>query len=351
MPKSNQSGKALDNLLRYKAEPPARGTGGNGSKTGQESSVHAAGAGPEADLQSALKCYEWAVRAHPEKAANWFDFGRLLLNGGQSKRAAAILRQAVRRAPGAANYRYFLGKALADSGKFAEAANHLEQLAAIDPELRDPMSLIGLSVLSDLCYSQGEMGNWKEAFVRLMPALHIATGIIRDLSFFRSKAKEYDLAGFFLSVGLLLEPGNAALLHGTGYCHMQAGRFEEALKALRKAKRANPENPDVWYDLGLTLARMKRLKHARPCFRKVLQLNAEYFWAWYDLACLDALENKPAAAFRNLYKSIECGFKDAGYLQHDGDFKGIRKDPRWRVVLDSISEKSAAAETGGAAPQ
>jgi len=84
---------------------------------------------------------------------------------------------------------------------------------------------------------------------------------------------------------------------------------------------------------------MKRRNEARPCFRKVLRLDAKHFWAWYDLACLDALENKPSAAFRNLYKSIECGFQDNDYLQCDSDFKSIRRDPRWKMVLSCISSR------------
>ena len=84
---------------------------------------------------------------------------------------------------------------------------------------------------------------------------------------------------------------------------------------------------------------MRKGKKARPCFRKALKLDAKYFWAWYDLACLDALDHKPNAAFRNLYKSIECGFKDKEYLLRDPDFAGIRKDPRWRLVLECISGK------------
>lgn len=82
---------------------------------------------------------------------------------------------------------------------------------------------------------------------------------------------------------------------------------------------------------------MKNGLKARPCFRRVLELDAKYSWAWYDLACLDALEQKPAAAFRNLYKSIECGFKDVDYLLRDADFKNIQEDPRWKVVVQCIS--------------
>ena len=53
-------------------------------------------------------------------------------------------------------------------------------------------------------------------------------------------------------------------------------------------------------------------------------------------ACLDAIEQKPAAAFHNLYKSIECGFKDADYLLRDSDFENVQGDPRWKVVVQCI---------------
>ena len=100
----------------------------------------------------------------------------------------------------------------------------------------------------------------------------------------------------------------------------------------------DPKVPELWYDYGLTLARMKRMEEARPIFRKVLRLNPKFAWAHYDLACLDAPEVKPAAAFRNLNRAIDCGFKDATCLQQDTDFQGIREDPRWKIILSRMEE-------------
>lgn len=56
-----------------------------------------------------------------------------------------------------------------------------------------------------------------------------------------------------------------------------------------------------------------------------------------DLPRLDALEQKTEAAFYNLYKSIECGFKDVDYLMSDPHFEGMHADPRWKVVAQCIS--------------
>ena len=294
------------------------------------------------DLRSLLRRLERAVRIRPERADHWFDLGKLLLDTGQNQRAEAALQEALRITPDSATYRYYLGNALGNSGKFPEAAAHFKQLADIDPELQDPMSIIGLSALRDLAYCQGEMGRWKDAFTTLHPAINTAISILGDLAGFLANSKEYDRSCYLYSVALFLAPGDSELLYGAGHCHMKAGRLEEALTHLRKARRADPRDPDIWYELGITLATMKKGKQARPCFRRVLQLDSKYFWAWYDLACLDALENKPDAAFRNLYKSIDCGFSDSDYLSRDPDFDAFHKDPRWRLVLDCISDKAKA---------
>jgi tetratricopeptide (TPR) repeat protein len=132
---------------------------------------------------------------------------------------------------------------------------------------------------------------------------------------------------------------------------MKAGRLQEALSHLQKARKASPGDADILYDLGHTLAKMKKRKDARRCFRRVLKLDPKYFWAWYDLACPDALERRPAGAFRNLYKSSECGFKDANYLLRDSDFKSIHKDPRWKVVLDCLSNRATDDELNHAPNQ
>jgi tetratricopeptide (TPR) repeat protein len=291
-------------------------------------------------MPAAVRRCERAVKKHPDSASSWFELGRALMNAGRNQQAESAFREALSRAPDSANYLYYLGEALGKCGKFSEAAQVFKFLADIDPKLEDPMSTIGVSALRDLAYCLGEMGEWKHAFTTLQPAGNVALNIIGDLANFQGNAKEYDHACYLYSIALLLAPDDAELHYGAGRCHREAGRLPEALAHLRKARRADPRDPDIWYDLGLTLAMMKKGKLARACFRKVLQLDSKYFWAWYDLACLDALEKRPDSAFRKLYKSVECGFQNADYLLKDADFKSIRKDPRWRMVLDCISDKA-----------
>lgn len=285
----------------------------------------------------ALRRCEKAVRQNPDDAHNWFNLGKLLLDSGRNPEAEAALRQALDREPGSANYRYYLANALGNEGKFAEAAVEFSRLAAIDPQLQDPMSTVGLSVLTDLAYCMGEMGDWQAAFDVLQPAAALALSVIGDLAAFKTNAKEHDFACFLYSVALLLAPQDAELQHGAGHCHLKSGRLREALTHLKKASKADPKDPDIWYDFGLALSTMRKGRQARPCFRKALQLDPKHFWAWYDLACLDALGKKPDAAFRNLYKSIECGFANREHMAGDADLRGLHKDPRWKLALEMVS--------------
>ena len=164
------------------------------------------------------------------------------------------------------------------------------------------------------------------------------------VAYIHQKAGAHEQAAALYSICLLLTPEDPELLHGAGYNKMKLGDLEEALNDLGQALKLDPKTPELWYDYGIVLARMKRRSEARPIFRKVLRLDAKFFWAWYDLACLDALEGKSAAAFRNLNKAIDCGFKDAAYLLQDQDFQGICEDPRWKMILDRIGDPAPSTE-------
>ena len=200
------------------------------------------------------------------------------------------------------------------------------------------MSCMGVSARSHLGYCLGEMGRWQDAFTTLLPATGIAVTIIRDLARFSANAGDMSVPCFWIrSHCCWLRRRRSApqrrILPYEG--RPSAGCAWPVAQGEQGQSRGSRYLIRPW----LTLARMKNGKKARPCFRRVLQLDAKYFWAWYDLACLDALERKPAAAFQNLNKSIDCGFKDVDYLLRDSDFKNIQEDPRWKVVVECVSSR------------
>ena len=50
------------------------------------------------------------------------------------------------------------------------------------------------------------------------------------------------------------------------------GMYEKALKAYDNALKIDPEDADVWYDKGDTLAKMGKLEDAQKCFECAIKL-------------------------------------------------------------------------------
>jgi tetratricopeptide (TPR) repeat protein len=243
-----------------------------------------------------------------------------------------------------------LGMELARAGQYEEAARHFAGIVGDDTDLDDPMSVPGVTGLIFLGECKGSLGNWKEAVNVAAPTMAVAIRIIGHFAEFVQKAGNYEHAAFLYSFLTALVPGEPDFAHGAGYNKMMLGRWDDALHHLRRAAKLKPESPAIWYDFGSTLTRMGRKGESRPVFRKVLRLNRKSFLAWYDLACLDALEGKVSAAFRNLQHAVDCGFRDVTYLMIDPDFTGIQADPRWAALLDKLESLASKKPAKRALP-
>ena len=108
-----------------------------------------------------------------------------------------------------------------------------------------------------------------------------------------------------------------------------------------------PRSTDLWYDFGITLLRLGKKEDGRSVMKKILRLDPGFFWAYYDLACLDSLEIRRDAAFKNLNRAVDCGFRDAAYLINDSDFNALRDDPRWDAVLERVRAEAGEVAPGG----
>ena len=138
---------------------------------------------------------------------------------------------------------------------------------------------------------------------------------------------------------VLRAPDSAETLHTVGRTLMDLKGESEAVPLLTRATKLNPCFTDAWYDLGVTLSRLKQRKRARACFLKAIRLDPEYAWVYYDLACLDAIEGKPNAAFENLHNAVVRGFRDVRYLLKDTDLCSLRRDARWKPIVARIVAK------------
>ncbi|MBI4537600.1 MAG: tetratricopeptide repeat protein [candidate division NC10 bacterium] len=68
-----------------------------------------------------------------------------------------------------------------------------------------------------------------------------------------------------------------------GLEYLAAGRIEEAVLALTRARDLEPKNPVAWNNLGVALARRGRLPEARDAYRQAIALRPGYVKAYENL--------------------------------------------------------------------
>ena len=111
---------------------------------------------------------------------------------------------------------------------------------------------------------------------------------------------EFDM-GFFESV-LRRSPDYTEVIEILGGLYTKHGRIADGLRMDRKLVRYLPENATAHYNLGCSLALMKR----------------------------------PKDALRTLQRAVELGYTDATWMAQDPDLKDLRDRPEFKALLREL---------------
>jgi arylsulfatase A-like enzyme/Flp pilus assembly protein TadD len=231
--------------------------------------------------------------------------GLARLGAGDAAGSAAALTRLLERGVDSAELRLYLGRALLDLRRFAEAAEHFLEAASRLPG--HPGVWLGLAearaqqgdaeaALAALRAGQGSLpreaalrreearllrtlGRPAEArralerWIEASPAdafAHAALGeLLRDLG-------ELDAAIGQMRSSTELDPGGAGYWNALGMILGGAGRLAEAEAAFREARRLDPGRALYAYNLGLALERAGRRQEAGDLFRQALALEPDF---------------------------------------------------------------------------
>ncbi|MFM1852460.1 MAG: hypothetical protein RIS54_2144 [Verrucomicrobiota bacterium] len=111
---------------------------------------------------------------------------------------------------------------------------------------------------------------------------------------------EFDI-GFYESV-LRRSPDYTEVIEILGGLYTRQGRIADGLRMDRRLVRHLPENPTAHYNLGCSLALMKR----------------------------------PTDALRALRRAVDLGYTDADWMEQDPDLKDLRKRPEFGDLLREL---------------
>lgn len=119
--------------------------------------------------------------------------------------------------------------------------------------------------------------------------------------------EDFAAAARFYRRALSLEPASTEswyFIHNNlGFCLNLEGRHAEAEPLCRAATRIDPERPNAWKNLGISLAGLDRPAHAAACWIRATHVEASDRRA-FDL--LDALVAEHPALRRDLQAELAC---------------------------------------------
>lgn len=113
-----------------------------------------------------------------------------------------------------------------------------------------------------------------------------------------------------LKTALAVAPDDAFSLSILGNLKFRQAKYDEALDALSRAAKADPNNPEIQNFLGLTLSEKGMRSSAEAAFRKAVILKPDYGGAQNNLAVFYLTQQPPSLELARWHyeKAIAAGF-------------------------------------------
>lgn len=104
--------------------------------------------------------------------------------------------------------------------------------------------------------------------------------------------------------------------------------------------KREPKYPDVIELLGGLYTKHGRISDGLKMDRRLVRLRPSNATAHYNLGCSLALVKKKAAALRALQHAIDLGYDDFDWMQQDPDLEILKNHPGFLALLDQLKPQS-----------
>lgn len=201
----------------------------------------------EGQFESALQCYEAAIRLVPDMARAHLNRGNVLLESGAAQEALAAYQTALVHNPVYAAAHYNIGNAFVRLGRPEQAVSAYHKAITLKPDFVDAEVALG-AVLDDL--------------------------------------RQFDAAVASYRRALALRPDYAQVHSNMGNALRELGQFDDAAASYRRGVELDPDYAEGHNNLGNALKDLGQLSAAETCYRRALALNPSYLEAHSNLLFL-----------------------------------------------------------------
>jgi len=115
--------------------------------------------------------------------------------------------------------------------------------------------------------------------------------------------------------------------------------LEALLDAGVKTEGLNPYTVAVRIHLGNSYLERRELDKALDQYRRALALEPKNSIVHYNIACTYSLMKKIDLALSALERSVECGYRDIGWMEKDADLDNLRDHPRYKAIVRKLRQK------------
>lgn len=152
---------------------------------------------------------------------------------------------------------------------------------------------------------------------------------------------------FFLTLSLTEAQAQTKITEAgfeTANAFFQAGEWEKAAGAFGKIVISEPENAAVWFQFAVSLDHLQNYEEAARAYKQANRLGYFPIRTRYRLARVHALLNQNDVAFEWLEKAVDAGFGEIERLRTDEDLKDLRKNSKFRILLEKADKNARPCE-------
>jgi tetratricopeptide (TPR) repeat protein len=277
----------------------------------------------------AIKSLDNAIAIKPDYANAWISKGYALRCLKRYDEAVMCLNRALEINATDANAWSKKGKLLFDLKKYNEAIECYDKSLKINPDDADVWiskgkSLYKINKYNEAieCYNKALRRNSHDARAWFNKGLSL-----QSLRRYKQAINCYDEAS-------KKYPDDIRIWFNKGLSLQSLGKYDKAIECYNKAIVITPTDARIWFNKGLSLQSLGKYDKAIECYDKAIEINPDDAKAWYNRACSKVKNHDIENGLADLEKAIVIDKKEFIELaEQDNDFKSIRKDKRFKVLI------------------